>query len=285
MLFIVGIVILFGSVLGGFLPHGKLEVLNQPLEVLIICGCALAGFIIANPKDVIIGVIKSLASVIKGARHDKQSYLDLLTLLYTLLRMAKTQGPLALEEHADNPEESAIFLNFPRILANRAAVVFLSDYLRMMTMGTDNAHEMEALIDEEIETHHIELHRLAKAVEAVADGLPAFGIVAAVLGVITAMGAILEPPEVLGGMIGAALVGTFLGVLLAYGIVGPLGSLLKDHADAETKYLQCIKASLIAYMQGYAPAMCVEFSRKILFSNERPTFSEVEDAVAEAPTA
>lgn len=161
--------------------------------------------------------------------------------------------------------------------------MFLSDYLRMMTMGTDNAHEMEALIDEEIETHHTELHRIAKAVEAVADGLPAFGIVAAVLGVITAMGAILEPPEVLGGMIGAALVGTFLGVLLAYGIVGPLAHLLKDHADAETKYLQCIKAALIAYMQGYAPVMCVEFARKILFSSERPTFAEVEDAVAEAP--
>ena len=283
MLLIVGVVILIGSILGGFLPHGKLEVLMQPLEVLIICGCALAGFIIGNPMDVIIGVVKTLASVIRGSRHDKQSYLDLLTLLYALLRMAKMKGPLALEEHAENPNESTIFANFPKILANREAVVFLSDYLRMMTMGTDNAHEMEALIEEEIETHHTELHRIAKAVEAVADGLPAFGIVAAVLGVITAMGAILEPPEVLGGMIGAALVGTFLGVLLAYGIVGPLAYLLKDHADAETKYLQCIKAALIAYMQGYPPALCVEFSRKILFSNERPTFAEVEDAVAEAP--
>ena len=283
MLLIVGVVILFGSILGGFLPHGKLEVLMQPLEVLIICGCALAGFIIGNPMDVITGVIKTLASVIRGARHDKKSYLDLLTLLYTLLRIAKTKGLLALEEHADNPRESPVFEQFPKILANPVAVVFLSDYLRMLTMGTDNAHEMEALIDEEIETHHTELHRLAKAVESVADGLPAFGIVAAVLGVITAMGAILEPPEVLGGMIGAALVGTFLGVLLAYGIVGPLANLLKDHADAETKYLQCIKAALIAYMQGYPPALCVEFARKILFSNERPTFSEVEDAVAEAP--
>ena len=283
MLFIVGVVVLLGSILGGFLPHGKLEVLMQPLEVLIICGCALAGFIIANPKDVIMGVIKGLGTVIKGGGHNKKSYLDLLTLLYALLRMAKTKGPLALEEHAENPDESAIFANFPKILANRTAVVFLSDYLRMMTMGTDNAHQMEALIEEEIETHHTELHRIAKAVEAVADGLPAFGIVAAVLGVITAMGAILEPPEVLGGMIGAALVGTFLGVLLAYGIVGPLGSLLKDHADAETKYFQCIKAALIAYMQGYAPAICVEFARKILFTNERPTFAEVEDAVAEAP--
>ena len=282
MLFIVGVVVLFGSILGGFLPHGKLEVLMQPLEVLIICGCALAGFIIANPKDVIIGVIKGLVTVIKGGGHDKQSYLDLLTLLYTLLRMAKAKGPLALEEHAEHPDESSIFAKFPEILANRTAIVFLSDYLRMITMGTDNAHEMEALIEEEIETHHTELHRIAKAVEAVADGLPAFGIVAAVLGVITAMGAILEPPEVLGGMIGAALVGTFLGVLLAYGIVGPLGSLLKDHADAQIKYFQCIKAALIAYMQGYAPAMCVEFARKILFSNERPTFAEVEDAVAEA---
>ena len=283
MLIVIGIVVLFGSILGGYLPHGKLEVLIQPLEFLIIGGAALAGFIIANPKDVIVGVLKSLGHVLKGSPHNKQSYLDLLTLLYTLLRFAKTKGPLALEEHVDNPEESSIFGAFPKVLANPAAVIFVSDYLRMMTMGTENPHEVEALIDEEIETLHAELNRIAQAVETMADALPAFGIVAAVLGVITSMSHILEPPEVLGMMIGGALVGTFLGVLLAYGIVGPVAKLLKDQADAEVKYYYCIKAALIAHLQGYAPAISVEFARKMLFSNQRPTFTEVEDAVSAAP--
>ncbi len=285
MLIIIGMVVVVGSILGGYLPHGSFAVLIQPLEFVIIFGAATGGFIISNPPEVLIGVGKNLGKTFKGAPHNKQSYIELLTLLYTLFRLAKSKGPLALEAHIENPEESAIFKNFPKFSANHHAVTFLCDYLRMITMGTENAFEVEALIDEEIETHHSENARIAGAVTNMADGLPAFGIVAAVLGVINTMASILEPPEVLGELIGAALVGTFLGVLLAYGFIGPLGNALKGYADADTKYYACMKAALVAHMQGYAPAISIEFARKLLFSNERPTFTELEDAVNEAPTA
>ncbi len=283
MTFLIGIVVLFGAVLGGYLPHGKFEVLWQPLEFLIIAGAAMGGFIIGNPKEVILGVLDTLRRTLMGQRYTKGNYLELLTLIYTLLRLAKMKGSLALEEHADDPQKSPIFGNFPNVQKNEVATTFICDYLRMMTMGTDNAHEMEALIDEEIETRHAEMNRIAESVATVADGLPAFGIIAAVLGVITTMGSILEPPEILGGLIGAALVGTFLGIFLAYGIVGPLGNVLKDYANSDIKYFQCIKAALIAHMQGYAPALSIEFARKTLFSTERPSFIEVEDAVHAVP--
>lgn len=285
MLIIIGMVVVVGSILGGYLPHGSFAVLIQPLEFVIIFGAAMGGFIISNPPEVLKGVGKNLGKTFKGAPHNKQSYIELLTLLYTLFRLAKSKGPLALEAHIENPEESSIFKNFPKFSANHHAVTFLCDYLRMITMGTENAFEVEALIDEEIETHHSENARIAGAVTNMADGLPAFGIVAAVLGVINTMGSILEPPEVLGELIGAALVGTFLGVLLAYGFIGPLGNALKGYADADTKYYACMKAALVAHMQGYAPAISIEFARKLLFSNERPTFTELEDAVNEAPAA
>lgn len=283
MLLAIGAVVVIGSILGGYMPHGKIEVLWQPLEFIIIFGAAIGGFIIANPKDVLAGAVKAIIRTLKGPPHRKNDYLELLTLLYTLFRLIKQKGPLAIESHIEHPAESSIFQAFPRFCGHGYALTFLCDYLRMITMGTDNAHEVEALIDEEIETNHAEESRVAQAVTTMADGLPAFGIVAAVLGVITTMGSILEPPEVLGGLIGAALVGTFLGVLLAYGFIGPLGNSLKNYADADTKYYMCIKAALIANMQGYAPALSVEFARKMLFANERPSFEEVEEAVSAAP--
>ena len=284
MLFFVGLIVLFGAILGGYLPHGNIWVLWQPLEFIIIAGAAMGGFIIANPKNVIMGAVKGLGRVIKGSPHSKETYLKLLTLLYTILRVARTQGALALEAHVDRPESSEIFTRFPNFHANTHAVTFLCDYLRMMTMGTENAHQMEALIDEEIETHHLEQAQVTGAISAVGDGLPAFGIVAAVLGVITTMGSILEPPEILGGMIGAALVGTFLGVLLAYGIVLPMAHSLKACDKADIKYYHCIKAALIAHMQGHSPGVAIEFARKILYSVERPSFIEVEDAVNAVPS-
>ncbi|MEE8532551.1 MAG: flagellar motor stator protein MotA [Alphaproteobacteria bacterium] len=282
MLLIIGLTVVFGSIIGGYIPHGKIEVLWQPLEFVIIGGASIGGFIIANPKEIIGGVLRNLGKACKGAPYNKHSYLELLTLLYTLFRFASLKGPLELERHIENPTESSIFTNFPKFTDNEHARTFLCDYLRMITMGTNNPHEVEALIDEEVETHYAEQKRIADAVATMADGLPAFGIVAAVLGVITTMGSILEPPEVLGGMIGAALVGTFLGVLLAYGVVGPIGHMLNNYAEADTKYYACMKAALIAHMQGYAPVLSIEFARKMLFSNERPTFDEVEDAVSGA---
>jgi len=284
MLVIVGAVIVLGSVLGGYVAlGGHIAVLIQPFEVVIICGAAIGAFIISNPKAVLSKTISAIASTLKGSKYDKQAYLELLGLQYTLFKLGRSKGPLALEQHLENPEESSVFQAFPRIAADHHAMTFITDYLRLLTLGTDNPHELESLIDEEIETHHHEQSKISTAVQEVADGLPALGIVAAVLGVIKTMGAITEPPEVLGKLIGGALVGTFLGVLLAYGFVGPLAASLKALYDSETKYYMCIKAGLVAYLQGYAPAVCVEFARKALYSSVRPTFYEVEEATEAAP--
>ena len=284
MLVIVGAVIVLGCVLGGYMAlGGHIAVLIQPFEVVIICGAAIGAFVISNPKEVLSKTISAISSTLKGSKYDKQAYLELLGLQYTLFKLGRSKGPLALEQHLENPEESAVFQAFPRIAADHHAMTFITDYLRLLTLGTDNPHELESLIDEEIETHHHEQSKISTAVQEVADGLPALGIVAAVLGVIKTMGAITEPPEVLGKLIGGALVGTFLGVLLAYGFVGPLAASLKALYDSETKYYMCIKAGLVAYLQGYAPAVCVEFARKALYSSVRPTFYEVEEATEAAP--
>ncbi len=282
MFFIIGVVIVFGSILGGYLPHGKIEVLLQPLEFLIIGGAALGGFIIANPKPILMGTLKSIGRVLKGPPHDRDSYLELLTMMYALFKLLKAKGAMAIEKDIENVDESEFFQQFPDFCAKDHAVEFLCDYLRLLTMGTDKAHEFEELIDEEIETHHAESFQVASAISTVADALPAFGIVAAVLGVIITMASITEPPEILGALVGAALVGTFLGVLLAYGLVGPMGNNLKAYADADSKYYECIKAGLIAHLQGHAPTIAVEFARKTLFSDVRPSFVEVEDALLDA---
>ncbi len=286
MFFLIGAVIVIVSVLGGFAASGgHLAVLWQPFEFIIIIGSAVGGFLIANSTTVLAKSARSMGYLFKGQRYGKQSYLDLLSLQYVLFKLAKSKGMLALEKHLEEPAESSIFQSFPSFSRDAHALTFLTDYLRLLTLGTENPYEVETLIDEEIDTHHAELQQVANAIRTVADGLPALGIVAAVLGVIHTMGSITEPPEVLGHLIGGALVGTFLGVLLAYGFVGPIADSLKSTFDSETKYLQCIKAGLIAYLQGYSPAVCVEFARKALESNVRPTFYEVEEAVAAAPAA
>jgi chemotaxis protein MotA len=251
---------------------------------VIIVGAAVGGFVIANPKPVIARSAKIVGELLKGPKYTKENYLDVLSLLYTLFKLARTKGMLALESHVEKPDESHLFQQFPSVTANHHAMTFLCDYLRLLTLGTDNAFEMEALMDEEIETHHSEGRQVAEAWQTVADSLPALGIVAAVLGVIHTMGLITEPPAVLGHSIGGALVGTFLGVLLSYGFVGPIARSLGGIYDAETKYFQCIKAGLLAYVQGYAPAVAVEFARKALTSNVRPTFYEVEEAVQALPS-
>ncbi len=279
MFFLIGTIVVFGSVLGGYMPHGDIAVLMQPLEVLIIMGAAIGAFIISNPKPVLGMTLRTMGRVMKGPPHSKDSYLELLTLLYATFRLAKTKGMLVLEPHVEHPEESELFADYPSFLDNQTALTFFCDYLRLLTMGTDNPHEVEALMDEDIETFHEEATHAASAITTMSDGLPAFGIVAAVLGVITTMGSITEPPEVLGALIGGALVGTFLGVLLAYGLIGPIGSSMKAYAEAEIKYFHCIKSGLLAHMQGHPPAISVEFARKTLQSHERPSFMEVEEAL------
>ncbi|HLI11817.1 MAG TPA: flagellar motor stator protein MotA [Alphaproteobacteria bacterium] len=286
MLVLVGIVVVLGSVFGGFLVEGgNFKVLIQPAELLIIAGAAAGAFLISNPKQVIGKVGKAISHLLKGPRYGKESYLELLSLLYQIFKIAKTKGMLSLEQHVENPGDSTLFQQFPKFCADKAALTFLCDYLRLLTLGTDKAHEIEALIDEEIETHHHEHAQVATALQTSADGMPALGIVAAVLGVINTMGSINQPPAILGHLIAAALVGTFLGVLLSYGFVGPIGHGLGAIYDAELKYFHCIKAGLLAHMQGYAPAISVEFARKALLSNVRPTFYEVEEATAALPPA
>ena len=286
MFFIVGSVTVLACVMGGYILNGgHLYVLFQPFEVLIIAGAALGGFITANRKTVLTHTIKAVLGLLKSERFSKAAYLELLGLLYTVFKLAKSKGALALEQHVEKPDQSELFKRFPTFHKDKAAVTFLCDYLRLLTLGTDNHHEMETLMDEEIETHHAEESAVVGAIQNIADGMPALGIVAAVLGVIHTMGSITEPPEVLGHLIGGALVGTFLGVLMSYGFIGPIGAAVKARNEAELRYFLCIKAGILAYMQGYAPAIDVEFARKALTSEVRPTFYEVEEAVGKLAAA
>ena len=284
MFLLIGSGIVLFCVFGGYLfAGGHIHVLIQPFEVMIIGGAALGAFIISNRKVVLTKVFGAVLGLLKGEKYDKAAFLELLSLLYTIFRLAKTRGALALEAHVERPEESALFQAFPKFYADHHALVFLCDYLRLLTLGTDNHHEMETLMDEEIETHHHEHEAIVSAVSNTADGMPALGIVAAVLGVIHTMGSITEPPAVLGELIGGALVGTFLGVLLSYGFIAPIANSIKGRGEAEQRYYLCIKAAILAYMQGYAPSVAVEFARKALFSDVRPTFYEVEEATQNAP--
>lgn len=281
---IVGILVVIGCTLGGYAAMGgKLAVLWQPFEVVIIVGSAIGAYVIANPGPVLKHTGGAIGKTLKGSAYKKENYLELISLLYQILKVAKTKGNLGLEQHIEKPNESALFQQFPGVLANETATTFLCDYLRMLTLGSEDPHEMETLMDEEIEVVHHEHSEVAHALQTMADGMPALGIVAAVLGVIKTMGSISEPPEVLGKLIGGALVGTFLGVWVSYGFLGPVASKAQSTYDAEIKYLHCIKAALLAHMHGSPPAVSVEFARKALQSHDRPSFYEVEDAVGALP--
>jgi chemotaxis protein MotA len=285
MFLLIGSVIVLISVFAGYvLNGGHIVVLMQPFEFLIIVGAAVGSFVTANRKPVLKAAGGAVLGLLKGEKYDKAAYLELLSLLYSVFRLAKTKGALALEQHVEKPDDSQLFQGFPLFYANHHALTFLCDYLRLLTLGTDNHHEMETLMDEEIETHHEEHEHVAHAIQQTADALPALGIVAAVLGVIHTMGSITEPPAVLGELIAGALVGTFLGVLLSYGFVGPIAAAIKSRAEAEMRYYVCIKSAVLAYMQGYAPSVAVEFARKALNSDVRPSFYEVEEAVGNAPS-
>ena len=250
---------------------------------MIIGGAALGQFVIGNPKNVIAGVVGSMRKILKGSKYNKDSYLELLSVLYSVFRLAKSKGDLALEAHVEKPEDSTLFAKFPGFSGDHHAVEFLCDYLRLLTLGASTSHEVEAVMDQELETHHNEDHLIQHALDDMGQALPALGIVAAVLGVIHTMGSITEPPEVLGHLIGGALVGTFFGILMSYGLVSPMASSLgKTHA-ADSKYMECIKVGVVAHMQGYAPQVSVEFARKVLGSDVRPSFAEVEEQIQNIP--
>ena len=284
MLPIIGALVVCVAAFGSFaILGGSFEILMQPFEALIILGAAFGAYMISNRAHVLGSTVTMVMRIFGARRYNKDSYLELLSLLYTAFKLAKTKGMLALEQHVENPQESNLFQRFPRFMNDQSALVFLCDYLRLLTLGTDNPHEVEALMDQEIETHHTEALQIPTALASMADGLPALGIVAAVLGVIRTMSSIDQPAPVIGAHIGGALVGTLLGVLFAYGFVQPIANLLKSDVDAELKFMECMKAGILAHMQGYAPAVSVEFARKALMSDVRPTFYEVETTVSSLP--
>lgn len=277
MLVIVGYVIVLASVFGGFaLTGGHLGAMYQPLELLIIGGAAAGAFIVGNPAKTVKATVKVLPGLLKGSRYSKASYMELMAMLYDILNKVRKEGLMSIERDLEEPQKSPLFAKYPRLLGDHHLVEFLTDYLRLMVSGNLNPMEIETLMDSEIETHHHEGEIPAHALQKVADGLPAFGIVAAVMGVVHTMASVGLPPSELGMLIAQALVGTFLGILLAYGFVGPLSGLIEQKLSEVTKMLQCVKVTLLASLNGYAPALAVEFGRKVLYSTERPSFLELE---------
>jgi len=279
MFVIIGYVVVLVAVFGGYwLAGGKFPVILKaaPIELAIIGGSALGAFLVGNSTKVIKATLAAVPTLFKVSKYTKPRYMELMALLYEILAKARKEGLMSIEADVENPHDSPLFQKFPNISADHHLVEFITDYLRMMVSGNMNSHEIENLMDGEIETHHHEAHAPMNAIQGVGDGLPAFGIVAAVLGVVKTMASVGQPPAVLGQMIAGALVGTFLGILLAYGFVSPLAKLLEQKADEGHKELQCVKITLLASLQGYAPAIAVEFGRKVLFSTERPSFQELE---------
>ena len=280
MFVVIGWVVVIGSVIGSFLGvGGHLAALFQPFELLCIFGAAMGAFVVSNPVTTLKKTLKVIPSAFKSGGYSKEKYVQLIALLYELLQKARKEGMMALEVDVEAPQNSPTFKKYEHVLNDHHLLEFIVDYLRMMSSGNINALEMQDLMDEELETHHAETSLAGGAIQKMADGLPAFGIVAAVMGVVHTMGSVGAAPAVLGEMIAGALVGTFLGILLSYGFFGPLADLLAAKGQAEAKPFQCVKSVLLASMNGYAPAIAVEFGRKVLFTADRPTFKELDDAV------
>ena len=283
MLIIIGYVVVCATIFGGYaMAGGHLGALWQPLEVLMIFGGALGAFVVGNNAKAVKATMKALPTLFKGSKYTKALYMDLLALLFEILSKIRKDGMMSIENDVENPESSALFSKYPKILHDHHLVEFICDYLRLMVSGNMDAFQVENLMDNEIETHHMEGHIPASCIAKLGDGLPAFGIVAAVMGVVHTMENVALPPAELGILIAHALVGTFLGILLAYGFVGPLSGLLEQKLEEGTKMFQTVKVTLLASLNGYAPAIAVEFGRKILYSTERPSFSELEAHVKQA---
>jgi chemotaxis protein MotA len=282
MLTIGGLVFLLVCVFGSYLTAGgSIEPLIEalPFEMWTIGGAAIGTFIMSNSMHDVKHTLGGFGKIMKGTAFKKSDYVDLLSLLYYLVRLASTKGNMALEAHIEKPAESAAFQKFPRILSNHHASTIICDYLRMVGMNADDPNQIEDVMARELKkTLNEELHG-AHALQNMSDGLPALGIVAAVLGVIKTMSHIDQPPAVLGQMIGGALTGTFLGVLLAYGMVGPFASRLKSVVEEEAKYFEVIRAVLVTHLHGNAPQVSVESGRKMVPNEHMPTFQELEEAL------
>ena len=276
MFLIVGYVIILAASLGTYAVHGSLAALWVPMEYIAIVGLTAGGFIAGNDIKVIKATIGALPGIFKGSKYSKALYVDLLAMLFEVLAKVRKEGLMSIENDVENPLESPIFGKYPALAHDHHVMEFITDYLRMMVGGNLNAMEIENLMDIEIETHHHEVMVPGHIMAKVADATPAFGIVVAVMGVVNVMGSVGEPPAVLGKMIGGALVGTFLGILISYGFVSPIATLLEQKAEEGSKIYQVIKVVLLSSMSGYAPQVAVEFGRKVLFSGDRPTFTELE---------
>jgi chemotaxis protein MotA len=268
-----------GCVLGGFMAMGgHIDVLMQPWEAVIICGAALGCFLVANPMKTVKDTGKACVQAFKHAVPKEQDYLETLGVLHSLMRELRSKSRSEVEAHIDNPAESAIFQAFPTVLKNYELTHFICDYCRIIIIGNARSHEIEALMDEEIQTIRGDSLKPYHAMVSVGDGLPALGIVAAVLGVVKAMGALDQSPEILGGLIGAALVGTFLGIFLSYAVVGPIATKIKTVRDKQNRLYIIVKQTLLAYMNGSLPQVAIEFGRKTISAYDRPSIDAVEQS-------
>lgn len=278
MIAIIGIVVVFGSIIAGYLmEHGHLSVLNQPAEFLIIGGAALGTLLVGAPIKVLKGILTQLPKIL-GSGPTKATYSELLVMMYQLFNVARKDGLVGLETHIENPKESSVISKYPFFMKNHHALDFLADTMRLIIMGGVPEHDLDAMLDLDLDTHHEEISKPSTALSRVADCLPGLGIVAAVLGIVITMGAIGGPPEEIGHKVGAALVGTFLGILLSYGLVGPLAFNLVEMNDVESKYYVCLKQGLVAFHKGFAASIAVEFARRAIPGDLRPSFIDVEEA-------
>lgn len=277
MFSIIGILMVFGAVIGGFLmEHGKLPVLAQPAELIIIGGAALGTLLAANPLPLIIRIFKSIATIVSGSRFNAAFYLESLKMLSDIFQFARRSGMAKLEEDIENPSKSAVFSKYPRLVKDHHALYFICDTLRTAVAGVVAPYDLDALVEADIEIHHRSGSAPVRSLTTVADALPGLGIVAAVLGIVVTMGALGGPPEEIGHKVAAALVGTFLGILLSYGLVAPLAANLEKLVDAESQYYQVLRAGLMAFAKGMAPMISVEFARRAIPHDMRPTFQEME---------
>ena len=283
MLVIVGYIVVCGSVFGGFvLAGGHMAILFQPIELLMIGGAAVGASLVGNNSKTLKASLKALPTIFKGSNYNKAMYMELMSMLFDVLTKIRKEGLMSIEGDIEKPEESPLFSKYSLVVSDHHLMEFLSDYLRLMVSGNMDAFQIENLMDNELETHHHEGAMPAHFMAKLGDGLPAFGIVAAVMGVVHTMESVGIPPAELGILIAKALVGTFLGILLAYGFVAPIASLMEQKLEESSKAFQCVKVTLLASLNGYAPALSVEFGRKVLYSTERPTFSELEDHIKQS---
>jgi len=286
MFIIVGIVVVFITVFGGFaLAGGKFGIIIKalPTELMMIFGAAVGAFMMSNGPSVMKRAMGGIMHAIKGPKWKQQDYTDVLCLMFTLIKTIKSKGVVAVEAHIENPHESKIFSHFGSVADDHHVVEFICDYLRMMTMNFEDPHQMEDAMDKDLERHHQEEHEAQHALQNMADGLPALGIVAAVLGIVKTMASINEPTEILGAMVGGALVGTFLGIFLAYTIVGPIAARLGQVLEEEGKLMNLVKIVMVAHLHGNAPQISVEIGRRNVPTEMQPTFQELEEAIADIP--